>query len=172
MRTVISKIKYLRIAPRKARAVANLIKGLPIEEAEAQLMLNPRRPSRHILKGLRSGIANAKNNFKIDETSIYVKDVRVDKAPVLKRMMPRAMGRANLIEKKMSHITIVLEEKEASKESRFVIPREKPKEKEKEKKADVKKPTVSKRPEREEQHRSPIEKKEGFLKKVFRRKSV
>lgn len=170
MAEIKSKLNYLRIAPRKVRVVADLIKGLPVEEAEAQLLLNSRRPSKQLLKALRSSMANAKNNFKIDENSLYVKNIRVDKGPVLKRMMPRAMGRGTLIEKKMSHVTIILEKKEKPTPPRFIITREKPKTEEK-KKTKSEKASDQKKTEKEEKSKVPTQ-KEGAFKKFFRRKSV
>lgn len=174
-KTQLAKLNYLRIAPRKTRLVAHLIKGLPVNEAEAQLLINPKRPSVAILKLLRSAVANAKNNQKLNPENLFVKEIRIDGGPMLKRFMPRAMGRASGIEKKTSHIMIVLGEAEKMKAPRFKI---------------AKVERVSKRVKEEmikqgkkEKEEKEIEKlkgaeaqkraeKPGFAKKMFRRKSI
>ena len=102
-----AKLSYLRMAPRKVRSVGDLIKGLPANEAEAQLLMQTRRPSKPLLKLLRSAIANAKNNGLADLHHLYVASVRVDGGPMLKRMLPRARGSASPIQKKMSHVTLM-----------------------------------------------------------------
>ena len=101
-------LRYLRIAPRKVRSVADLVKGLTVNEAEAQLIVQRRRPAKSILKLLRSAVANAKNNAKLDPNHLFIQSIRVDGGPMLKRYLPRARGSASPIEKKMSHITITL----------------------------------------------------------------
>jgi large subunit ribosomal protein L22 len=103
-----AKLSFLRQAPRKVRSVGDLIKGLPVNEAEAQLLAQTRRPSKALLKLLRSAVANAKNNKQADLQHLFVESVRVDGGPMLKRMLPRARGSASPIQKKMSHVTIVL----------------------------------------------------------------
>ena len=104
------KLNYLKIAPRKVRSVADLIRGLPVNEAEAQLMVQRRRASRPLLKLLRSAVASAKNNKKLEPENLYIESLRVDKGPMLKRHLPRARGMATPIQKKMSNITMVLSE--------------------------------------------------------------
>jgi large subunit ribosomal protein L22 len=116
----VAKLSFLRMAPRKVRSVGDLIKGLPVNEAEAQLIVQTRRPSKAILKLLRSAVANAKNNKSVDPQHLYVFNVRVDGGPMLKRMLPRARGSASPIQKKMSHVTITLGVNEKLK-SRFTI---------------------------------------------------
>jgi large subunit ribosomal protein L22 len=107
METQTAKLNYLRIAPRKTRSVADLIRGLSVNEAEAQLMVQRRRPAKALLKLLRSAVANAKNN-KLNEAHLFVKEIRVDGGPMLKRYLPRARGSASPIQKKMSHVTMIL----------------------------------------------------------------
>jgi large subunit ribosomal protein L22 len=102
-----AKLNFLRIAPRKTRSVADLIRGLSVNDAEAQLMVTRRRPAKAILKLLRSGVANAKNN-KLNVDHLFVSEIRVDGGPMLKRYLPRARGSASPIQKKMSHVTLVL----------------------------------------------------------------
>jgi large subunit ribosomal protein L22 len=115
-----AKLSFLRQAPRKVRSVGDLIKGLPVNEAEAQLLAQTRRPSKALLKLLRSAVANAKNNKVHDVQHLFVLSVRVDGGPMLKRMLPRARGSASPIQKKMSHVTLVLGVNENLK-SRFTI---------------------------------------------------
>lgn len=105
-----AQIKYLRISPRKVRMVADLIRYKPVSEAEAILKFTAKKASRPILKLLESSIANAKNNFKKDASKLYISSIKVDGGPILKRSMPRSRGTAFAIQKKTSHITIVLEE--------------------------------------------------------------
>ena len=107
METQTAKLNYLRIAPRKTRSVADLVRGLSVNEAEAQLMFQRRRPAKALLKLLRSGVANAKNN-KLNVDHLFIKEIRVDGGPMLKRYLPRARGSASPIQKKMSHVTLVL----------------------------------------------------------------
>ncbi len=115
-----AKLSYLRMAPRKVRSVGDLIKGLPVNEAEAQLLVQSRRPSKPLLKLLRSAVANAKNNGLSDVHHLFIENIRVDGGPMLKRMLPRARGSASPIQKKMSHVTITLGVNEKLK-SRFTI---------------------------------------------------
>jgi large subunit ribosomal protein L22 len=110
MKTQTAKLRYLHIAPRKVRLVANAIKGLSVNEAEAQLLMSPRRPASDLIKLLRSAVANAKHNAQLSPERLFVKEIRVDQGPMLERYMPRAMGRATAIQKKSSHVTLVLAE--------------------------------------------------------------
>ncbi len=118
---VTAKLRYLHIAPRKVGLVVNALKGLSVNEAEAQLLFRAKRSSDPVLKLLRSAVANAKNNYKLDPETLVVKEVRVDQGPMIKRFLPRAQGRATPIHKKMSHVSIVLESKEKPKAARFTI---------------------------------------------------
>lgn len=110
MMPVIAKIKYLRIAPRKVRLVANLIRGKKIEEAQAILKFAKKRGAHPLSKLLNSAVANAKNNFQLDPKNLYISKITVDEGQKYKRWMPRARGTAYEIQKKTSHITIVLAE--------------------------------------------------------------
>lgn len=107
METQTAKLNYLRIAPRKTRSVADLIRGLSVNDAEAQLLVQRRRPAKALLKLLRSAVANAKNN-KLNSDHLFVAEIRVDGGPMLKRYLPRARGSASPIQKKMSHVTLTL----------------------------------------------------------------
>ena len=118
-------LNNLRIAPRKARRVAALIKKLPVETAETQLKFKTQRAALPILKLLKSGAASAINNFNLSAENLYVSNVFVDEGQTLKRFRPRAFGRAGAIHKKTSHITLVLEERTPSaKKARKKVVRE------------------------------------------------
>jgi len=175
MKQQVAKLNYLRIAPRKVRLVASALKGLSVNEAEAQLMFRPQRSSEPLLKLLRSAVANAKNNQKLDEEKLYIKTIKVDGGPMLKRFLPRAMGRATPLQKKMSHVTVILEEREKKTKSRFNVSIEKKKVSKKEQKEKAKKAAMKAKTEKPEVEKKEITKapeKSGFLNKVFRRKTI
>ena len=102
--------RYVRIAPRKARLVTELIKGKPVEEALTILRYVPKKAARLVDKTLRSAVANAEQNPNIDVDTLYIKRIFVDGGPTMKRWRPRAMGRATKIIKRTSHITVILDE--------------------------------------------------------------
>jgi large subunit ribosomal protein L22 len=110
---VTAKLRFLRIAPRKVRLVANLIRSKTVQQAEAQLAFLPKRSARPIDKLLHSAIANAENNFKLKKDNLFIKKITVDEGPRLKRWRPRAFGRAAPIIKRSSHINMVLDEVKA-----------------------------------------------------------
>ncbi|MBI2577395.1 MAG: 50S ribosomal protein L22 [Candidatus Wildermuthbacteria bacterium] len=105
-----AKLRYLRIAPRKVRHVADIIRGKQVPQAETLLRFAVRKAADPILKTLRSAVASARVNHGIDETNLYISKITVDEGPKLKRIEPRARGAAYPIQKKSSHITIELEE--------------------------------------------------------------
>ncbi len=102
-----------RQSPRKVRLVANLIKGKSVDQANTELSFLAKRASLPFQKLLQSAVANAKQNSGIDAANLFVVDARVDKGVVMKRSMPRAMGSASRINKRSSHVTIVLGERGA-----------------------------------------------------------
>lgn len=102
-------LRYLRVSPRKARVVADVIRGRRVEEALALLDHTRRSAAVPMAKLLRAMVANA-SEVVGDVDQLVVKEVRVDPGPMLKRWMPRAMGRATMIQKKTSHVTFVLDE--------------------------------------------------------------
>ena len=134
METIVAKLKYMRMSPRKVRIYANIIKGLQVNEAEGQLLLSPHRTRDYLLRLLRSAIANATHNHKLNADTLYVKNIIVDNGPMTKRCTPRARGSASQIEKKTSHITIELGVREP-RAKRFTIIAKKKKKEEKPKKA-------------------------------------
>ncbi len=105
-----AQLNYFRVSPRKVRIVAQLVVGLPVNAALTQLMFARKRSTPALVKLLKSAIANAKNNFRLDPKNLFIKEFRIDEAPPLKRHMPRARGRATPIKKRGSHISLVLEE--------------------------------------------------------------
>ncbi len=107
-------LRFARIAPRKVRVVAELIRGKPVDEAVNILMFTRRGPAPVLKKLLVSAIANAEDKSKgnLDTDSLRVMEVAVDQGPTLKRWRPRAMGRATRINKRTSHIRIVLGDEE------------------------------------------------------------
>lgn len=104
----------MRIAPRKVRLVANLIKKSPVLSAEAQLKFQIKKSALPILKLLKSAVASSVNNFSLSPENLYIVNVLVDEGPKLKRFRARAFGRAGAIHKKTSHITLILEERALS----------------------------------------------------------
>ncbi len=105
--------KTVRIAARKVRLVVDLIRGRGVDEALAILEFTPRGASPEVAKVLKSAIANAEHNFDLDKQNLYVKEVFADEGPTLKRFRPRAKGSASPINKRTSHITVTVAEKEA-----------------------------------------------------------
>lgn len=101
-------LNYLRISPKKVRPLTNLLRGMTVAKAEAQLAVAPTAPARHLQKLLKSAIANAKHNHQLDEQSLVVKECLTAEGPKLKRYTPKAFGRAGLIRKRSSRVTLVL----------------------------------------------------------------
>lgn len=163
----ITKLNYLRMAPRKVRAVADLMRGLCTSEAEAQLMAIRRRAAVPLLKLLRSAVANAKNTKRLSEDKLYIESVFVDQGPMLKRSLPRARGMATPIQKKMSHVTLILVENPQLAPPRFKITVQKkvklpPKEGKSAKSTKNRKVEETGRPE---------PKRSGFFRRMFSRKA-
>lgn len=169
MKTQTAKLKYLKISPRKARLVADLIKGLSTNEAEARLLMLPNRASGPILKLLRSAIADAKNNQHLNPDRLWIKDIRVDIGPRQKRWRMRARGSVSLIEKKSSHITLLLAEaeKEIAPKFKFI-----PKPKKVKKGKPGKKTKKAAQEEREKPLKQEKPKRFEALKRIFRRKAI
>lgn len=103
--------RYVRIAPRKVRLVVDLIRGKEVGEAIAILRHTPKSSTPMLEKLLNSAMANAENNYQMDVNNLVISEAFVDEGPTLKRFRPRAQGRASRINKRTSHITIVLTEK-------------------------------------------------------------
>nr|WP_231038618.1 50S ribosomal protein L22 [Pectinatus haikarae] len=103
--------KYIRIAPRKARVVIDLIRGKNVTEAFAVLKFTPKAGADVVNKVLKSAVANAENNFDMNVDALYVAEAYVDQGPTLKRIHPRSRGQAFKILKRTSHVTVVVKEK-------------------------------------------------------------
>ncbi len=102
--------RQIRISPQKARLVADLVRGKDVETAINTLRFMPKKGARILRKVIESAVANASQNDAIDVDTLYIKQLYVDGGPMLKRIMPRAQGRATRILKRSSHITVVLDE--------------------------------------------------------------
>jgi large subunit ribosomal protein L22 len=162
------KLRNLHIAPRKVRLVANLIKGMPVEEALAQLTLHPARSSGPLIKLIRSAVANARGHGRKVE-ALAVKSIVVNEGPMIKRFLPRARGIATPIHKKMSHVTLVLEEVTSPQPVRFDLTKaeKRPQKEKKQPKAAKAKAVPEIKSESKNVSREP-----GFFKRVFRRKAI
>lgn len=102
--------RFIRISPQKARLVADLVRGRSVDEALTALRFMPKKGARILRQVIESAVANASQNETIDVDTLYIKKIYIDGGPMLKRVMPRSMGRANRVLKRTSHITVVLDE--------------------------------------------------------------
>jgi len=169
---VAAKLQYLRIAPRKVRSVADLIRGKKTERANAILSFTNKAATVPLLKLLKSALANAKNNFGLEESNLYIAKIFVNEGPTLKRWRARARGQAYEIMKRTSHVTLVLDEiaktgkaDKKAKKTRITTPEQELKEPAAEK--EIKKEKQKPRPDLETS-RPRIEKES---RRVFRRKA-
>lgn len=182
---IIVKSKHLRIAPRKVRLVADMIRKKTVEQAESQLEFSAKRAILPIKKLLHSGIATAENDFGKEKSNLFIKEIRVDEGASLKRARPRAKGRVYRILKRSSHVTLVLDEIKPSKQrpkaakatkvakaAKIVRAAEKV-EPEKTEKEKVRKPELPEAAEARKRARMKTEKTKSRLplKRIFRRKS-
>ena len=104
-------LRYARISPRKVGVVCDLIRGKSVAQATAILMNTPKAASELLLKLLKSATANAENNHQMDPEKLYVSTCYANPGPIIKRIMPRAQGRAYRINKRTSHVTIAVSER-------------------------------------------------------------
>jgi len=104
--------RYVRISPRKARCVVNAIRGKSVDEAFQILQMSPKKASRLVEKVLASAVANAENNAKLSRENLYVSHCVVDDGPRMKRIWMRGRGRADIIQRRMCHITVVVRSKD------------------------------------------------------------
>lgn len=188
---VTAKLKNIRIAPRKSRLVANLIKGLDVNQALFQLDVQVKRTNPYMKKLLESAIANGENNFGLDRNNLYVLDARVNAGPSLKRWMPKAFGRAGQILKRTTNIDLVLEErvegkgrktkeemekeKQAKLKEKEKTEKEKLKEEKKSQKAGAPEEKIADKPQEIKKESESVKKetkKKGWAKKIFQRKSM
>jgi len=113
---VVAQLKYLRMSPRKVRAVGNLVRGLDVADAEKQLSFLPKHAASPLRKLLQSATANAEHNFNLKREGLYIRSLIVEGGPVLKRFLPRMGGRASDIKKRTSHIILTLEARNGGEE--------------------------------------------------------
>jgi large subunit ribosomal protein L22 len=102
--------RFLRISPQKARLVVNLVRGMKVEEADRILAFSRKRAAGLVKKVLKSALANATQNPNIDEKILYVKEIFINQGPAMKRHRAKTMGRTAPVKRRMSHITVVLDE--------------------------------------------------------------
>ena len=173
---ITAKAKNIRMSPKKIRLVTDLIKGLDVVEALEQLTFSKKHAAEPVMKLLKSGIANAVENYSLDKNNLLIKEIRVDEGVTLKRWAPKARGRATPLRKRSSHIILILTEK---------VPTDVKDVKKKEKKTDdiVKIEDLGKvKPEadvddfnahehRQDKSSKPVKSNKGFMGKVFTRKS-
>ena len=103
-----ARASYVRVAPRKARLIADQVRGLPLADAQTLLRFSPRGAAQDIAKLINSAAANAENNHDLVADDLMVADITVDEGPTLRRYRPRALGRATRINKRTSHINVAL----------------------------------------------------------------
>lgn len=172
-----ANLKHLKIAPRKTRLVAGLIRGLEVNKAINQLKFLNKKSAYPILKLINSAVSNAVNNFDLDKNNLIIKEIRVEDGKTLKRWMPRAHGRATTIRKRMSHIYVTLAEivesgKKKAKENKIEAPvklDDLSKQSKKEKDTENTDHSLEKGKETKNENKTAGNK--SFAKKVFRRKS-
>lgn len=162
-------LKNLDIAPRKTRVVADVVRGMSVNEAEANLLVQRKRAAKPLLKLLRSAKAGAAAKDMNPDT-LYIQSIRVDQGAMLKRFMPRARGSASAIQKKMSHVILVLAENPHAKPPRFTIAQvKKAKKGPEEGPARRRKKTAIEEDRAEGESAAPS--KKGFFKRTFSRKA-
>ena len=108
---VVAIAKHIRQSPRKVRVVANAVKRLPLNMALAQLKVSPKKAAKPIKKVIESAVANAKENLKLDQEKLKIKEIQVSPGKTLKRVEPRAKGKADIKRRRSCHIRVILEEK-------------------------------------------------------------
>lgn len=113
MADIKAKLSYYRVAPRKSRLVADLIRGKKVDDALAQLSFAGKKSALAIAKLLKSAVSSAKHNYKIDtdKTDLYIREIKVDEGPSYKRWKPVWRGMAHPFKRRTSHISVVLSEK-------------------------------------------------------------
>lgn len=102
--------KYIRVSPQKARLVADVVRGMDVDQAITTLKFMPKKAAAILRQVIESAVANATQDDQVDVDNLFVKKIFIDGGPSLKRIRPRAMGRATGIIKRTSHITVILDE--------------------------------------------------------------
>jgi len=119
-----AEAKHIRMSPRKVRLVVDAIKSFSPQEAIEKLMFVNKRAAKPVVKVIQSAIANAKNNFKLDETSLKFKEIQVNEGPTLKRSRAISRGRSHQIMKRTSHIKVILKTKKKKQKTKNTKARE------------------------------------------------
>ncbi len=112
--SAVARARYLRIAPMKTRRVVDMVRGLPVAEAQAILAFAPQAAAEPVGKVLASAVANAQNNYSLDPRTLFISEAFVDEGPTMNRFRPRAQGRAYRIRKRTSHVTVVVTSRPAA----------------------------------------------------------
>jgi len=120
-----AKARFVRMSPRKVRLVIDVVRGMPIDKALAQLSFMKKEAAEPVYKLIASAAANAEHNFQLDRSSLYVKAISADGGPVLHRFRPRAFGRAAAIRKRTSHIQVTLASKDGATVKKAAAPAKK-----------------------------------------------
>jgi large subunit ribosomal protein L22 len=102
--------KHIRLSPRKARSIVNTIRGQKVDKAFSILEFSPQKTARIVLKLLKSAVANAENNYELSVDHLIVSEAYVNDGPRMKRVWARGRGRADILQKRMSHITVVVKD--------------------------------------------------------------
>jgi len=102
--------RYVRIPPQKVRLIMDEVRGKKVEEAVRMLTFSPQKGAHLLRKLINSAVANAEANKELDVDTLFIKRIFADQGPMMKRFLPRAMGRATRIRKRMSHLTVILDE--------------------------------------------------------------
>ncbi len=103
-------LRGLRMSPQKVRPVVDVVRGKPVDMALAILRNMPQKAASEVARTIKSAAANAENNFKMSPDDLRVATIFADEGPAMKRMRPRARGRANIIRKRSSHITVIVDD--------------------------------------------------------------
>lgn len=164
--TIVAHLRYVRIAPRKVRLVADLMRGKKVEKAKVLLMALPKGATHCLEKLLSSAVATASHNYNIDESNLLISRITVGEGPKLKRFMPRMKGSASPIHKKTSHVLLELKEIDPGKKGVIKSIKQ---EKETKEVKETKKPKHASvaRPEK-----TTEKARAGVKQKVFRRKAI
>lgn len=173
-----AQLNFLKISPKKVRAILNQVRYLSLDQIEAQLMISKKRAAKPILKLLLSALANAQNNYSFRKEDLLLKRIEANEGPTLHRWFPRAFGRAAPIRKRSTHLTIILTPQKGATPVKKVSRRERVKkeaigetkklnDQEKDKKVNKQKPENKR--EKEGRSKGPHK---GFMKKIFSRKAI
>ena len=163
-----AKLRFLRMSPRKVRLVADLVRGMDVDQAIGQLRFSPKLAARPVRKLIESAAANATQNHEMERSLLFVQEIRVNDGPTLRRFRPRAHGRAGAIRKRSSHIYVTLAQREGKVASKKEVKVEE--KKSVAKKAPAKKPATKKAAAKKTTAKKPAAKKKAPAKKPAAKK--